>query len=96
MSQPTFRRALRERILAAQITARYGRTQILEWYLNSANFGRYAFGAENAAQLYFGKSATRLSPFEAAILAGVSDSPKSQSVRCARRPRCNADARRSN
>lgn len=71
----TFRRALRERILAAQITARYGRTQILEWYLNSANFGRYAFGAENAAQLYFGKSATRLSPFEAAILAGVSDSP---------------------
>ncbi|HMB23076.1 MAG TPA: transglycosylase domain-containing protein, partial [Anaerolineales bacterium] len=71
----TFRRALRERILAAQITARYGRTQILEWYLNSANFGRYAFGAENAAQLYFGKSVTRLSPFEAAILAGVSDSP---------------------
>lgn len=71
----TFRRALRERILAAQITARYGRTQILEWYLNSANFGRYAFGAENAAQLYFGKSATRLSPFEAAVLAGVSDSP---------------------
>src|SRR5512138_1412832 len=71
----TFRRALRERILAAQITARYGRTQILEWYLNSANFGRYAFGVENAAQLYFGKSATQLSPFEAAILAAVSDSP---------------------
>ncbi|HSB02085.1 MAG TPA: transglycosylase domain-containing protein [Anaerolineales bacterium] len=72
---PTFRRALRERILAAQITARYGRTQILEWYLNSANFGRYAFGAETAAQLYFGKSATRLSPAESAILAAVSDSP---------------------
>ena len=37
---PTLQRALRERILAAQITAQYGRTQILEWYLNSANFGR--------------------------------------------------------
>ena len=72
---PSLRRALRERILAAQITAHFGRTQILEWYLNSANFGRYAFGAESAAQLYFGKSATQLSTAESAVLAAVSDSP---------------------
>jgi membrane peptidoglycan carboxypeptidase len=72
---PTIQRALRERILAAQITAQYGRTQILEWYLNSANFGRYAFGVDAAAQLYFGKSATQLSTAESAILAAVSDSP---------------------
>ncbi|MBV6402848.1 MAG: Monofunctional biosynthetic peptidoglycan transglycosylase [Anaerolineales bacterium] len=72
---PTFRRALRERILAAQITSQFGRAQILEWYLNSAHFGRYAFGAESAAQLYFGKSATQLSTAESAILAAVSDSP---------------------
>jgi membrane peptidoglycan carboxypeptidase len=72
---PTLRRALRERVLAAQITAQYGRTQILEWYLNSANFGRYAFGADAAAQLYFGKPATQLSTAESAILAAVSDSP---------------------
>ncbi len=72
---PSFRRALRERILAAQITAQYGRTQILEWYLNSANFGRYAFGADAAAQLYFGKSAAQLSTAESAILAAASDSP---------------------
>ena len=71
----SFRRALRERILAAQITAQYGRTQILEWYLNSANFGRYTFGADAAAQLYFGKSATQLTSAESAILAAVSDSP---------------------
>jgi membrane peptidoglycan carboxypeptidase len=71
----SLRRALRERILAAQITARYGRTQVLEWYLNSANFGRYAFGAEAAAQLYFGKSAAQLTAAESAILAAVSDSP---------------------
>src|SRR6266498_1036032 len=71
----SFRRALRERILAAQITARYGRTQILEWYLNSANFGRNTFGADTAAQLYFGKSATQLTTAESAILAAVSDSP---------------------
>lgn len=72
---PSLRRALRERILAAQITARYGRTQVLEWYLNSANFGRHAYGADAAAQLYFGKSATELTTAESAILAGVSDSP---------------------
>ena len=72
---PSFRRALRERILAAQITAEHGRSQILEWYLNSAHFGRYAFGAETAAQLYFGKSATELTMAESAILAAVSDSP---------------------
>ena len=72
---PTLLRALRERILAAQVTAQFGRTQILEWYLNSANFGRYAFGADAAAQLYFGKSATQLTAAESAILAAVSDSP---------------------
>src|SRR5688572_9075425 len=71
----SLRRSLRERILAAQITARFGRTQILEWYLNSAHFGRYAFGADAASQLYYGKSATQLSPAESAILAAVSDSP---------------------
>lgn len=71
----SFRRALRERILAAQITAQFGRTQVLEWYLNSANFGRYAYGADAAAQLYFRKSATELSAAESAILAAVSDSP---------------------
>jgi membrane peptidoglycan carboxypeptidase len=72
---PTLLRALRERILAAQVTAQFGRTQILEWYLNSANFGRFAFGADAAAQLYFGKSATQLTAAESAILAAVSDSP---------------------
>ncbi|HXF85921.1 MAG TPA: transglycosylase domain-containing protein [Anaerolineales bacterium] len=72
---PSLRRALRERLLAAQITSRFGRTQILEWYLNSAHFGRYAYGVESAAQLYFGKSAAQLSTAEAAILAAVSDTP---------------------
>jgi membrane peptidoglycan carboxypeptidase len=72
---PSLRRALRERILAGQVTARYGRTQVLEWYLNSANFGRHAFGAEAASQLYFGKSAAQLGTAESAVLAAVSDSP---------------------
>lgn len=72
---PSIRRALRERILAAQITAHFGRTQIIEWYLNSANFGNYAYGVEAAAQLYFGKPASELTLAESAILAAVSESP---------------------
>jgi membrane peptidoglycan carboxypeptidase len=72
---PSTRRAVRERILAAQITAQFGRTQIIEWYLNSANFGSTAYGVEAAAQLYFGKPASDLTLAESAILAAVSESP---------------------
>ncbi|HTP00282.1 MAG TPA: transglycosylase domain-containing protein, partial [Anaerolineales bacterium] len=72
---PTLRRALRERILAAQLTAQYGRSQVLEWYLNSADYGNYAYGADAAAQLYFGKPATELTPAESAALAAASQAP---------------------
>ncbi|MCC6261534.1 MAG: transglycosylase domain-containing protein [Anaerolineales bacterium] len=72
---PSFTRAIRERILAAQITAQFGREKIIEWYLNSANFGNYAFGVEAAAQLYFGKPAAQLTLAESAILAAVSQTP---------------------
>ncbi len=69
------RRALRERLLAAQVTSRYGRAQVLEWYLNSAHYGRHAYGAETAAQLYLGKSAADLSLAESALLAAASQAP---------------------
>lgn len=72
---PSLRRSIRERILAAQITAQFGRTQILEWYLNNSHFGNYAFGAEAAAQLYFGKPAEQLTLAESAILAATSETP---------------------
>ena len=71
----SFQRAIRERLLAAQITYEYGRSQVIEWYLNSANYGNYAYGADAAAQLYFGKSADALTPAESAILAAVSQAP---------------------
>lgn len=72
---PAPRRTLRERILAAQITARYGREQVLEWYLNSANYGKYAYGIDSAARLYFDKSAASLDLSEAALLASVGQAP---------------------
>jgi len=74
--QPTSTlRGIHERMLAAQATARYGPQQVLEWYLNSADYGHYAYGAEAAAQLYFGKSVNQLDLSEAALLAAVSQAP---------------------
>ncbi len=73
--KPSLRRAIRERILAAQITSQFGRGQIMEWYLNSAHFGNYAYGAEAAAQLYFGKSASQLTLAESVILAATTETP---------------------
>jgi len=72
---PGLRRSLRMRLLAAQMTAVYGRTRVLEWYLNSADYGHLAYGADAAAMLYFGKPATSLTLEEAALLVAVSETP---------------------
>jgi membrane peptidoglycan carboxypeptidase len=73
--KPSLRRAIRERILAAQITSQFGREQVMEWYLNSAHFGNYAYGVESAAQLYFRKPASNLTLAESVILAATSGTP---------------------
>lgn len=66
------RRDIRVRLLAGQITNRFGREQILEWYLNSAAFGPRVYGVETAAHAYFGKSASDLTLAEATALAAAS------------------------
>ncbi len=72
---PSLRRALRMRLLAAQVVARYGHVQVLEWYLNSVSYGHLAYGAGSAAQLYLKKSVTQLDLPEAALLVAASQSP---------------------
>ncbi len=71
----TPRRAVRMRLLAWQLTSNYGREKVLEWYLNSASFGRQITGAESAARVYFGKSSADLNEAEVALLAGLSTAP---------------------
>lgn len=68
-------KTLRSRILAGEAIARYGRQQILNWAMNSTNFGHWTFGVEGAAQLYFGKPAGGVSLAEAALLAAVAQAP---------------------
>ncbi|MFN8384769.1 MAG: PBP1A family penicillin-binding protein [Anaerolineales bacterium] len=74
-SQRTVSRKAREIILAAEITRRYTKDEILELYLNEIYYGNLAYGAEAAAETYFGKSAKELSLGEAAFLAGLPQSP---------------------
>lgn len=65
----------RQRLLAAQITHRYGREKVLQWYLNSAYFGEDLYGVAQAAEAYFGKPVSKLSLLEAASLAAVAEAP---------------------
>ena len=73
----TFRRKLKEVILAGYIEGEYTKDQILEMYLNKVYFGDGLYGVEAAARGYLGKSASDLSVDEAALLAGLIQSPSS-------------------
>lgn len=68
-------RAIRMRLLAWQMTTSFGREKVLEWYLNSASFGRRITGAESAARVYFGRSSADINEAEIALLAGLSTAP---------------------
>ena len=70
-----YARKIKEIILAIQIERKYSKQQILEMYLNSIYFGGGAYGAENAANLYFNKHVEDLSLPEAALLAGLPKAP---------------------
>ena len=71
----TAERKLREIILALELSRRYPKNQILEWYLNQVPFGQNAYGAQAASQTYFGKSVSEISLSEAATLAALIKSP---------------------
>jgi 1A family penicillin-binding protein len=73
----TFRRKLKEAILAAHIEHEYSKNEILEMYLNKVYLGSGLYGAEAASRGYFGKPASELTVPEAALLAGLIQSPSS-------------------
>jgi 1A family penicillin-binding protein len=73
--QLTLRRKVKEALLAALIERTYTKQDILEFYLNKVYFGDGFHGAEAAARGFFGKSANDLSVEEAAMIAGLIQSP---------------------
>lgn len=71
----TLQRKAREIVLAAEITRRYSKDDILELYLNEIYYSNMAYGIEAAALTYFNTSAQQLTLGQAAFLAGLPQSP---------------------
>jgi len=65
----------RENIIAKRLEERYTKEEIITMYLNQFDFLYNAVGIENAAKIYFGKTAKRLSKIEAAMLIGMCKNP---------------------
>ncbi len=69
-------RKVREMRLAVALEQQLSKEEILEGYLNVAQFGRQnIFGVETAARFFFNKSAVDLTPVQAATIAGITNAP---------------------
>lgn len=68
-------RKAEEIILAILLTQRKSKEDILELYLNEIYYGNLAYGAQMAAQTFFGKDVQDLTLGEAALLAGLPQAP---------------------
>ncbi len=71
----SYARKIKETILAVEITRRFDKDQILQWYLNTNFYGNLATGVEAAAQVYFGKHIWELDLAECSMLALIPQSP---------------------
>lgn len=75
--QSSLWRKAKEAVFAIAMEVKYTKDEILSIYLNRAYMGGGAYGAEAAAQRYFGKHAAVLNPAEGAMLAGLLTAPSS-------------------
>jgi penicillin-binding protein 1A len=71
----TYRRKVKEIVLASYIEGEFSKNDILQMYLNKVYFGDGLYGVEAAARGYLGKSSSDLTVDEAALLAGLIQSP---------------------
>ena len=72
-------RKIKEIILAIQIEKRYTKKEIFTIYCNQMYLGHGAYGVEAASRLYFNKPNRELSLEEAALVAGIFQTPERQS-----------------
>ena len=61
----------RVHLLSQELDRRYSRSKVLEWFINSVDFGQDAYGIDAAALVYLGKHASDLSLAESALLAPI-------------------------
>ncbi len=74
-NERSVQRKLDEIGLALALNGQMSKEQILELYLNEIYYGNLAYGAEAAAQVFFGKRVSQLTLGEAALLAGLPQAP---------------------
>ncbi|MDW4905131.1 transglycosylase domain-containing protein [Streptomyces sp. ADMS] len=74
-TQQTIGRKVKELKFAIQVEEELGKKKILENYLNITFFGQQAYGVEAGSRRYFSKSSKDLTLAEAALLAGIVQSP---------------------
>lgn len=67
----TIARKLKEMVTAVQLERRYTKSEIIEMYLNTVDFGSQTYGIEAAARKYFGKTPLELNELEGATLVGM-------------------------
>ena len=72
----TLRRKVQEIILARRLEKALSKQEILSLYMNQIYFGHGRYGIHEAARFYFGKKVSELNPGEAALLAGLPQSPE--------------------
>lgn len=71
----SYRRKIKEAILAYRIDKKFSKKEILYLYLNQIYMGHGAYGVQAAAENYFGKSVKDLSLAECSMLAGLPQAP---------------------
>ncbi len=75
-SEGTIARKLREMLIAIQMEKKYSKLEILQGYLNIAQFGsNNIYGVETAAHRYFNTSAAKLNLAQAATIAAITKNP---------------------
>jgi len=72
----SYARKAEEAVITLMLEAILDKQRIFELYLNVIEWGNGVFGAEAAAQRYFGVSAARLAPEQAARLAAMAPNPR--------------------
>lgn len=68
-------RKVKEAVLAVRLEDQLSKDEILERYLNTVYFGAGAYGLQAAAETYYGTDVDKLTPGQAAFLAGVIRNP---------------------
>ena len=71
----TFKRKYQELLLAFWLEQKFTKDQILTIYLNRVYLGSGTYGVDAAARKYFSVPATKLTVFQAAIIAGLLKAP---------------------